>query len=224
MHGFCCAKWLDVINAATIFEVDHHVTVLQGMEVVSDRDDREPSKFLRNFNAEKRILLKDREDEYSNMKFKQVWTFATFIKARVIIKIKSSKIALKWQPEKKHLILLMAEILHHPTCMKPYKQWDFNYLSLNWWVDPGFQGPINKYGKNPSASSGIDSQIYTRGWNRLRMITSQAGDCLQHMPLSCLAEILDSLHLWDTLPETNRNIAPENGWQRNTILSFWASC
>ena len=72
MHGFCCAKWLDVINAATIFEVDHHVTVLQGMEVVSDRDDREPSKFLRNFNAEKRILLKDREDEYSNMKFKQV--------------------------------------------------------------------------------------------------------------------------------------------------------
>ena len=29
--------------------------------------------------------------------------------------------------------VLMEEILHHLRSIRPCKQWDFNYLSLNWW-------------------------------------------------------------------------------------------
>ena len=35
--------------------------------------------------------------------------------------------------------------------LKPCKQWDFTYHSLNWWVDPGFQPTINSSGSRSTA-------------------------------------------------------------------------
>lgn len=42
------SKPLDVIDAATTFQVYHHVAVLKGMEVVCHRNDGKPPKLLRS--------------------------------------------------------------------------------------------------------------------------------------------------------------------------------
>ena len=58
-------------------------------------------------------------------------------------------------------LLLMEEILHHLAYIKPYKEWAFNYLSLNLWTQDFWtinsltskSPPENTNEKNPSAPS-----------------------------------------------------------------------